>query len=86
MSFPLHDLKKKKFKFQCTMKHDNAFTEFKERIMMKPLLIFPNFNKPFKVHCDACGDSVRVFLSQEGHTIAYEVKSPLSPLTPNVSY
>ena len=40
--------------------------------MMQPLLVLPDLKKPFKVHCDACKDSICDVLSQEGHPIAYE--------------
>ena len=40
--------------------------------MTQPLLVLPDLKKPFEVHCDACGDSIGVVLSQEGHPIAYE--------------
>ena len=34
--------------------------------------MLPDLKKPFAVHCDACGDSIGVVLSQEGHPIADE--------------
>ena len=40
--------------------------------MTQPLLGLPDLKKPFEVHCNSCGDSIGVVLSQEGHPIAYE--------------
>ena len=51
---PLHELTKKKVKFQWTSKEDNAFQALKEKLMTKPLLIIPDLKKPFEVQCDAC--------------------------------
>ena len=65
---PLHNLTKKKVKFQCTTKENEAFNELKKRLMSGPLLVLPDLKKTFEVHCDALG----VVLSQEGHPIAYE--------------
>ena len=69
---PLHDLTKKKVKFQWTTKENEAFNELKKRLMSGPLLILPDLSKTFEVHCDASGDSLGAVLSQEGHPIAYE--------------
>ena len=69
---PLHDLTKKKVKFQWKSKKDNAFKALKKKLMTKPLLIIPDLSKPFEVQCDACGESLGVVLLQEGHPIAYE--------------
>ena len=69
---PLHDLTKKRVKFQWTAKENEAFNELKKRLMFEPLLILPNLKKTFEVHCDALGDSLGAVLSQEGHPIAYE--------------
>ena len=68
----MHDLTKKKVKFQWTARENTAFKELKERLISEPLLVLPNLTKPFEVHCDACGDSIGAVLSQEGHPIAYE--------------
>ena len=69
---PLHDLTKKKVKFQWTAKENKAFNELKKRLMSGPLLILPDLKKTFEVHCDASSDSLGALLSQEGHRIAYE--------------
>ena len=69
---PLHDLTKKKVKFQWTAKENKAFNEFKKRLMSRPLLILPDLKKTFEVHCDASSNSLGALLSQEGHSIAYE--------------
>ena len=69
---PLHDLTKKRFKFQWTAKENEAFNELKKRLMYGPLLILPDLKKIFEVHSDASSDSLGAVLSQEGHPIAYE--------------
>ena len=52
---PLHDLTKKKVKFQWTAREHEAFKELKARLMSQPLLVLPDLRKPFEVHCDASG-------------------------------
>ena len=69
---PLHDLTKKKVKFQWTLKEHTAFITLKQRLMTQPLLKLPDLEKKFETHCDASGDSVGAVLSQEGQPIAYE--------------
>ena len=68
----IHDLTKKKLKFQWTTKENNAFNQLKKRLMPGPLLVLPSLSKTFEVHCDASGDSLGTVLSQEGHPSAYE--------------
>ena len=69
---PLHDLTKKKVSFVWSPKERKAFTKLKAKMMTQPLLVLPDLKKPFEVHWDACGDSIGVVLSQEGHPVAYE--------------
>ena len=69
---PLHDLTKKKVKFQWTLKEHTAFITLKQRLMSQPLLKLPDLEKTFEVHCDASGDSIGAVLSQEGQPIAHE--------------
>ena len=72
ISGPLHDLTKKKVKFQWTLKEHNAFMTLKQRLKSKPLLKLPNLDQMFELHYDASSDSVGAILSQEGQPIAYE--------------
>ncbi|MCO5571372.1 hypothetical protein L7F22_025110 [Adiantum nelumboides] len=69
---PLHDLTKKKVKFQWTDKEEKAFKTLKSKLVSESLLKLPDLSKPFEVHCDACGDSLGAVLLQNGHPIAYE--------------
>ncbi|MCO5596258.1 hypothetical protein L7F22_050318 [Adiantum nelumboides] len=69
---PLHDLTKKKVKFQWTDKEEKAFKTLKSKLVSESLLKLPDLSKPFEVHCDACGDSLGAVLLQDGHPIAYE--------------
>lgn len=69
---PLHDLTKKKAKFQWTLKEHTAFLTLKQRVMSQPFLKGPNLKKTFEVHCDVFGDNVGAVLSQGGQSIAYE--------------
>ena len=68
----MHDLTKKKVKFQWTTRENEAFNELKKRLMYGPLLVLPNRKTTFEVHCDASGDSLGVVLSQEVHPKAHE--------------
>ena len=49
---PLHDLTKKKVKFQWTAKENNSFNKLKSNLMSQPLLVLPNLKKTFEAHCD----------------------------------
>ena len=71
---PLHELTKKKVKFQWKLKEDNAFKAMKEKFVTKPNLIILDLMKPFEVQCDACGESLGAVLLQEGHPIAYQIR------------
>ena len=70
---PLHDLTKKKVKFQWTLTENDDFITLKQRLMTQPLLKHPYLEKTIEVHCDASSDSIGVVLSQVGQPIAYEI-------------
>ena len=69
---PLHDLTKKKVKYEWTTKEQKAFEMLKQRLTSQPVLKLPDLSKPFEVQCDACGECLGAVLLQEGHAIAYE--------------
>ena len=72
MAGPLHDLTKKKVKFQQTLKENEAFITLKQILMTQPFLKLLDLEKTFEVHCDASNDSIGTVLLQEGQPIAYE--------------
>jgi len=43
----------------------------KKKITEKPILVLPDFSKPFQVKCDASGEAIGGVLSQEDRPIAY---------------
>ena len=43
----------------------------KQKITEKPVLILPDFSKPFQVKCDAIGEAIRAVLSQDDRPVAY---------------
>ncbi|XP_057990739.1 uncharacterized protein LOC110655165 [Hevea brasiliensis] len=52
---PLNELMKKDVVFEWKKKHENAFTELKEKLCTAPLLSLPDFDKMFEIECDASG-------------------------------
>ena len=45
----------------------------KEILASDPVLKLPDFDKPFEVIVDACGQGIGGILQQECHPIAYEL-------------
>ena len=43
----------------------------KQKITEKPVLILPNFTKPFQVKCDASGEAIGAVLSHDDWPVAY---------------
>ena len=69
---PLHNLTKKNVRYVWLDKQDKAFKMLKEKLILQPILVLSDLEKPFKVQCDACRHSLGAVLLQEGHAIAYE--------------
>ena len=67
---PLHDLTKKNVRYVWTEKQDEAFKMLKEKLILQPILVLLDLEKPFEVQCDACEHSLGAVLLQEGHAIA----------------
>ena len=64
MAKPLTNLLKKDIPFAWREKEEESFQEFKEKLCTKPVLIFPDFSKPFIVTTDASGYAIGGILSQ----------------------
>ena len=43
----------------------------KKKLTKEPILVLPDFNKPFQVKWDASGEAIGVVLSQEDSPVAY---------------
>ena len=43
----------------------------KKKVIEKPVLAFPNFDKVFQVNCDARGTTIGVVLGQEGWPLSF---------------
>ena len=57
--------------FKWTVGVDKSFNLLKEKVIEKPILALPYFNKVFQVDCDASGTAIGAILSQDGRPITY---------------
>ena len=73
---PLMDLTKKNTDFatEWTDVHTKAFEELKTALTSSPVLILPDFNKPFELVSDASLLGTGAVLLQEGKVVAYTSK------------
>jgi hypothetical protein len=61
---PLIHLTKKGVQFIWTHIEKDSFDELKRRLTTAPLLVLPDFTRPFRVECDASNTGVGAVLSQ----------------------
>ena len=61
----------KEEKFSWNEAATNAFELIKVKLTTAPLLVLPNFDIPFELHCDASKIGIRVVLSQMSKLVAY---------------
>ncbi|GET66717.1 hypothetical protein PTSG_12079 [Rhizophagus irregularis DAOM 181602=DAOM 197198] len=79
-SKPLYHLVKKDVPFKWTEKQQEAFEELKIKLMEKPVLDYPNFEKEFILITDASEEGLGAVLSQKNEenkefVIAYASRS-----------
>jgi hypothetical protein len=67
----LETIKREKHPFRWTDAAERGFKLLKEKIIEKPILALPDFNKVFSVKCDVRGTTVGGVLSQDDMPIAY---------------
>jgi hypothetical protein len=67
---PLTDLLKVT-RFAWNLQAAEAFTTLKKAMTSTPVLILPDFSKPFMLETDASAVAIGAVLSQEGHPLAF---------------
>ena len=71
IAYPLCKLFEKECKFYFDKYCLNAFGELKEQFVSAPIIISPDWSKPFEVMCDASGVALGIFLGQRRDKILY---------------
>lgn len=61
----------KKESFYSKTASSRAFKEIKDLLTNAPILLLPNFSKPFEVDCDASHIGIGALLSQERRPVAF---------------
>lgn len=61
----------KNMSFMWTQEASQAFELIKTKLTTAPILVLPDFDLPFELHCDASKLGIGAVLSQQGRPIAY---------------
>ncbi|KAE8690983.1 cytochrome P450 78A7-like [Hibiscus syriacus] len=69
---PLTELLKKDKVWDWSTECQEAFEKIKEAMVSEPVLVLPDYTKPFVVFTDASDVAIGGVLMQEGHPVAYE--------------
>ncbi|KAE8694779.1 hypothetical protein F3Y22_tig00110773pilonHSYRG00015 [Hibiscus syriacus] len=72
ISTPLIELLKKDKVWEWSTECQEAFEKIKEAMVNEPVLVLPDYTKPFVVFTDASDVAISGVLMQEGHPVAYE--------------
>lgn len=67
LSGPLTDIIRKKEKFNITPEAVASFQKLKQALISEPILVHPDFSKPFFIHCDASSHGIGAWLMQHDH-------------------
>ena len=67
----LETIRKNNQPFVWIAEAKKSFQLLKKKVSEQPVLVLPNFNKPFQVRCDASGRAIGAVLSQDDKPIAY---------------
>lgn len=84
ISRPLTDLLKKDVLFHWTPQLQMSFEALKQALISAPVLVLPDFSKPFTIETDASSTGVGAVLSQDNHPVAY-ISKALGPKTQALS-
>jgi hypothetical protein len=68
---PMTVLLAKKVEFKWTSARQEAFEMLKQKLTTAPVLVLPDFHKPFSVYCDASYTGLGCVLMQVGEVVAY---------------
>ena len=79
---PLNDLLKKGKRFEWLALHQTAFDNLKHLLISPPVLLLPDWTKPFVVTADASDVATGAVLTQGGRPVAY-MSAKLSPAEKN---
>jgi len=71
----LEKLLKKDVKYKWTEECQQSFDTLKEKMVLAPILVFPNWQKDFHIHVDASLIALGIVLAQEG---AGDIDHPIS--------
>ena len=63
---PMEKLLNKDVKFLWNEECQQSLDTLKEKMITAPILVFPDWNKPFHVHVDASGITLGIVLTQPG--------------------
>jgi hypothetical protein len=64
-------VKKRNKSFHWIVEVEKSFNLLKQKIMERPVLVLPDFQKTFQVKCDARGYAIGEVLSQKDRLVAY---------------
>ena len=70
---PLCELLRKDVKWRWTAEHQQAFEKIKRGLISAPVLVRPDFAKPFKLHCDASDYAIGAVLTQEFNGLQHSI-------------